>query len=348
MMLNNKIVAVTVLMSVISIILLVTITEACASFLEDDSDYFMKDEIVGHVHRPYAVRWYNWPEHKKGSILLRTNNLGFREDADTDARKSKDVIRILVVGDSQIDGVVYNNESFPNILETRLNSTTQGIKFEVINGGVGHYTLEHYELFLHKYLFLKPDKYIVVIYTGNDFLESARIIELKLGFHERPPQYISSLQKCMDDGIISSQVMNQIYYFKTFPMMREKVIKHSAEIIRRISEVCMRYGIDFMVVFLPTKADVEWGRDSRRLEEEKECLGINEQDLSINQNLKNDLINFLSNYNIIYLDMYNYMVNKNEGFFWKTDYHLNDKGHRLLANTIYEKCSGFLYHRPKR
>jgi len=337
----------TKVMLVVLIVFFVTEAEVHAGFPENESDYYMEDEIVGHVHRPHVVRRYEWPEYKKDSIILKTNNLGFREDSDTNVKKLKDVIRILVTGDSQIDGVVNNSESFPNVLEAQLNSTNQTFKFEVINGGVGHYGFEHYELFLHKYLFLKPDKYIVVIYTGNDFLDSARIVEVELGFNGRPPQYLASLQKCMHDGI-TSQVMNQIYYFKTFPQMREKVIKHVIEIMLRVNELCKQYKIDFMVVFLPTKADVEWKTDNRRLEEEKECLGFSEADLSINKDLKDDLIKFLFQHNIKYIDIYKDMVNKNVEFYWKKDYHLNDQGHRFLADMVYEKCNEFLQVKPKR
>lgn len=211
----------TKVMLVILIAFFLAKAEVRAGFLEDESDYYMEDEIAGHVHRPHAVRRYEWPEYKKRLIILKTNNLGFREDTDTSVNKLKDVIRILVTGDSHIDGVINNNESFPNVLETRLNSANPAFKFEVINGGVGYYGFEHYELFLHKYLFLKPDKYIVVIYTGNDFLDSARIVELKLQPIERPSAYAASLEKCIHEGI-TSQVMNQGYYFKTFPAMNER------------------------------------------------------------------------------------------------------------------------------
>lgn len=326
----------TKVMLVILIAFFVTEAEVHAGFREDESDYYMQDEIAGHVHRPHALRRYEWPEHKKGPIILNTNNLGFREDSDTNVKKLKDAIRILVTGDSHIDGVVNNSESFPNVLEARLNSGNQTFKFEVINGGVGYYGFEHYELFLHKYLFLKPDKYIVVIYTGNDFLDSARIVEVKLGFNERMPTYLNSLQKCMHEGI-TPQVMNQIYYFKTFPQMKEKVVKHVIGIMLRINELCKQYKIDFIVVLLPTKADVEWEADNRRLDEEKECLGLSGADLSINKDLKDDLIEFLSQHNIKYLDIYNDMVNGSAEFYWKKDYHLNDQGHRFLADTFYKK-----------
>ena len=100
---------------------------------------------------------------------MTTNNLGFREDEDTQENKPANTIRVLVTGDSHIDGVVYNSESFPNLLESRLNADYGSERFEVINGGVGYYGPQHYLGFLRKYAFLRPDMFIVVVYSGNDF-----------------------------------------------------------------------------------------------------------------------------------------------------------------------------------
>ena len=91
------------------------------------------------------------------------------------------------------------------------------------------------------------------------------------------------------------------------------------------------------VIFLPTKADIEWQTDSLRLDKIKECLGLNEYDLGINQNLKDELIKGLSKNRIDYLDLFNHMKARDEEFYWKKDYHLNDKGHKFIADKLYEK-----------
>lgn len=315
--------------------------ELHAGIVERESDYYIEDEIVGHIHRPYARREYNSPEYRKGKIVLKTNNLGFREDTDTKVNKTEGVIRILVTGDSHIDGVVNNNESFSYVLENKLNSVNQTTKFEILNGGVGYYGFDHYPLFLYKYLFLKPDIYIVVIYTGNDFLDAAKILELKGEFNQRPAKYIKSLQNCMWAEGAMNQVMNQIYYFRTFPIMKEKTVKYTLEIISRISDFCKLHNINFIVVFLPTKADVEWQSDGDSLEKAKECLGLDESDLRINRELTEALIKGISKNNINFLDLYHDMRNQNTEFYWRKDYHLNDQGHKFVAEKMYEKYYNF-------
>ena len=88
--------------------------------VKNESDYYIIDPIVGHIHKSNAKRYYEWPEHKDGHIIFKTNNLGFRRDSDT-FTDNHDKIRILVTGDSQIDGVINNSESCCTILENLLN-----------------------------------------------------------------------------------------------------------------------------------------------------------------------------------------------------------------------------------
>jgi hypothetical protein len=99
-------------------------------FLARESAYYIPHPQVGHVHRPHAERRMQWPEHPRGEIVFRTNNLGFREDQDTAPRKPDGTVRIMVLGDSHTDGVVWNSESFPNLLEQRL-----GPQVEVLSCG---------------------------------------------------------------------------------------------------------------------------------------------------------------------------------------------------------------------
>lgn len=97
--------------------------------------YYTSDSTTGHIHNPYATRVYIWEEHPKRAIRLTVSNLGFREDSDTKRQKDLKKYRILVTGNSHMDGVVYNSESFSNRLETMLNLRGKNLKLEVLNGG---------------------------------------------------------------------------------------------------------------------------------------------------------------------------------------------------------------------
>jgi hypothetical protein len=108
------------------------------------------------------VRNFKWAEHYDGIINMKTNNLGFRRDTDTFPDKVRK-IRILVTGDSHIDGVLNNSESCCATLENLLNQSYNDNIYEVINGGVGYYFPRNYLGIINKYLYLSPDIFIVIL-----------------------------------------------------------------------------------------------------------------------------------------------------------------------------------------
>ncbi|MFS8084781.1 MAG: hypothetical protein ACMG6H_04060 [Acidobacteriota bacterium] len=82
------------------------------NFLVDEANYYVADAIAGHLHRPNANLEFAWPEHPKGKIIFRTNNLGFREDHDTSIKKADGTVRILVTGDSWLPATRIRMELF--------------------------------------------------------------------------------------------------------------------------------------------------------------------------------------------------------------------------------------------
>lgn len=311
-----------------------------AHFLESESDYYKADETAGHVHQPNAQRIYDWPEYESRKIFLKTNNLGFREDQDTETERPSGTVRVLVTGDSHTDGVVNNGESFPNLLENMLNEKGDG-RYEVLNGGTGYYTFRNYLGFLKKYLYLKPDVFIAAVYTGNDFLDTARLLEAGGMKVSRSDDYTRPLYKQSEaGGLALSQSINQIYYFRFFPQTKEPVLQSAAEDLAGIKTLCEENGISFLAVLLPAKADVEWARDQAVLDELKAGLSLTAQDLTINKNLTNALKEILSEKGVVYLDLSDAMSNQDEALFWKKDHHLNPRGHRVAAETLYDWMSG--------
>ena len=307
-------------------------------FLKQEYDYYVYDYMAGHLHREHAKRIYYWDEHEKGPIVLQTNNLGFREDSDTSEQKAKGTVRILVTGDSHIDGVVNNNESFANQLEDRLNRglTTPG--YECINGGVGHFGPQNYSGFLKRFLYLKPDVFFVVIYTGNDFMDAICIEEFhrRLKTNKRPDDYVQKLtaaNKIIDGNL--AQAINQVYFFKTFPHLKDKALEITGKHLEMITKICKDNNIKLMVALLPTKTDIEPNTDAERIKAANEMLHLTDTDLAINRHLAISLATWLEMKEINYIDLYEYMKNRNVTLFWKKDHHLNTNGHALMADIIY-------------
>ena len=301
-------------------------------FLTREPDYYVPDALAGHVHKPYAKREYAWAEHEKGRVVFRTNNLGFREDEDTEVARPERTVRVLVTGDSHTDGVVYNMESFPNLLEQKLNSTPGALRFEVINGGTGYYTFQNYAGFLRKYLDLKPDYFIVTVYTGNDFMEAVAAAAKAGQFAPPNTPFWYRLKLRLAPAPLVSQALNQIIYFKASPQMKGEALEIARRQLKEISETCLQNNVRLVVVFLPSKLDVE---DRSRLREVKNSFGLTEAEANVSQDLKGSLIDWLERQDVKYLDMAAYMSGKSDALFWEKDYHLNVRGHKLVSDALY-------------
>lgn len=307
-------------------------------FLRSENDYYIYDSLAGHIHRSNVERMYHWEEHKKGIIYTRTNNLGFREDNATLEEKEAGVTRILVTGDSHIDGVVYNDESFPNQWEYLLNKDSEKRRYECINGGVGHFAPQNYSGFLKRFLYLKPDVYVVVVYTGNDFVDTLVIEEFE-GRFKSPPRPEGYYEK-MDivnkkiDGCCA-QAINQIYFFKTFPQLMQKAIEISIYHFEIIYQLCKKNNIKLLVLLLPTKLDVEMNTDKERVEAINKVLHLSRLDFGINRFLTEKFTAWLAEKQIDYIDLLEPMKGEDVELFWKKDYHLNDNGHKLIAECLH-------------
>jgi lysophospholipase L1-like esterase len=109
----------------------------------------------------------NYNENKN---LVETNNLGFH---DRERQATNDNYRILVLGDSFVEGRHVKTESlFTSRLEKKL--TSDGQKIEVINGGVpGTGTPYQYVLWKE---FLEPnvkiDQLVLCLFMGNDLIDN--------------------------------------------------------------------------------------------------------------------------------------------------------------------------------
>jgi hypothetical protein len=294
-------------------------------------DYYVCDDIVGHTHKSNAKREFSWAEHKDGKIIMKTNNMGFRKDTDTFPVK-QGKIRILVTGDSHVDGVVNNNESCCALLEDLLNKLSNDKHYEVINSGVGLYCPRNYLGIIEKYLYIEPDIFIVIIHNGNDFLENCRVLG---GKPVNDPEYRNRLREaCSFDPGAVGQGLNQIYYFKYFPEYLKVAFTSVTDNIASIKKICDSNNIILMVLLLPTKMELEWNTDELRLNKCKENLKITSDDLQINTKLSDMMFSWLTINKINCLNLYHSLKERPVKLFWNQDYHLNDHGHKIIAEAL--------------
>jgi hypothetical protein len=239
----------------------------------------------------------------------------------------------LVVGDSHFDGVVYNVETFAAVTENLLNKHSSLKRIQVLNASAGYYGPRHYEASLEAYHDLDPRIFVVGFYSGNDFLDAAKDVEEQPLYRvKRPSHYHNRLRDAdrIHAGAVA-QLLNQTYYFKTFPSMQQPVLHHIADTFRRMHRHCAARGKALQVILIPTKWAIEPNRMPPRFYEAANTLGLTPQDFAITPSMRMALKQELDAMDIPCWDPTAEMAQSGKSLFWDRDFHLNVAGHRLLA-----------------
>lgn len=296
----------------------------------------MADPVAGHVHRPDARRDFTWPEHPTGRMVQVTNNMGFREDGPTMLRPEKGVPRVLITGDSHVDGVVYNKESFPNQLEEML--AQEGRRCEVINAGAGYYGPQNYLGVLRRSIDLAPTVFIATIYTGNDLLDAVRIEAEngRLDVPERKDDYYQDLWS-VDEKYpgFTGQVINQAKFFRSFPQFRDTAVAITLRAFHAMHDLCRAHRIPFRVVLLPTALDVEPEQDSARVPEVLRMMDMTMDDLRPANTMADRVRSGIEAMGVPVTDLRANWHHPSDGpYYWKADLHLNVRGHAAAARAM--------------
>lgn len=283
-------------------------------------------------HKPDAKRVFSWGEHPKGEIHSATNNLGFRSDRPTTMSKPKGLRRILVLGDSHIDGVVDNQESVASLLERGLPG------WEVLNAGCGyHGPFDYLEVARH-FIDLDIDAYLVIPYLGNDLYAGLNHVT-KRNLLPRPQNYFTPLLKAekIHPGAVA-QSLNQAYFFLQLPFTFDLAIASSVSAIRSLFDFATKQGRQLLVVPLPTKLEVEWDADDERRDKAVSALGLTKT--QILAHLRRARLDFLQKLHQSGVDAIDPFVSLTEKMvparerYWRMDHHLSAAGHEDLSAFI--------------
>jgi lysophospholipase L1-like esterase len=153
------------------------------------------DAVTGWALEPGAAgRWYN-PMYEYNQYI-NINELGLRSPADIGYDKPEGVYRILLLGDSFVEGLhVALEDTFGQRLgralnEAGANADGKPVQVEVVDGGVSGWGTDQQLLWLreegYKY---DPDLILLAFFPGNDFMNNYMPLEFANVGSVRKPWY---------------------------------------------------------------------------------------------------------------------------------------------------------------
>jgi hypothetical protein len=284
-------------------------------------------------------------EHPEGGWELRTNDYGMREDEDV--RTEQPDLRIVVTGDSHVDGVCAQAESFVNLLEVGLALERAGEVVESLNAGVGGFNLYNYVGMFERLAHLAPDLYVVVVYGGNDFSGAAN---LQCYFERRPPpasraRVLTRRVESPEVLSLGSQELFQEAYFADNPSAVEASVDLACSISVELERQCAETGSALLFVYLPPPARAQPAHYRKTARTFLHQAGLKTLELGVSDRIADRWLTFLGARDIPAVDLRPYFRRANEPLYWRTDHHLNLAGHQLVAEILYEPVTELLARR---
>jgi hypothetical protein len=293
------------------------------------ADFMQPDSAAIAVHKTQISRNRPFAEHPKGRIIKHYNNHGFIRNDSTLLEAKPGIKRILITGDSHTDGMVSTVENFCTLLEDSLLKLKQPV--EILNAGTGNYSFVNYEGLIQHYLYLKPSEYVVMIYTGNDFVEnmmyeyhwynpvqSLRQFRARLGWRYQYPM------------MYNNQSLAQVLYFTLYPNQKELSVAKTFNALHFIDSVCKKNGIAFTVGLIPADFDLDLMYQKRI----QQAYGFSDADLKINRWFARSVTDFCRQNSIPVYDLYDGMLQVKDTLYFPKDHHLNVKGNRVVADLM--------------
>ncbi|MEZ6013829.1 MAG: SGNH/GDSL hydrolase family protein [Planctomycetota bacterium] len=296
---------------------------------------FIYDPVAYMVLAPNWHANRRWAEHANGEFEIRQNARGILKDVEV--LSTPPDVRILVTGDSHISGVVPNCESAANVLEGLVAEQLGARSVESLNAGVGGYNVYNYLGTLRHFKDLRPDVFIVVIYGGNDFLDTSR---LHRHFAGRGPFKIGNIPaakiKAMQQALprLGAQELNQIAYFVNNPKDEAITAETCIALIDDMQRESAALGARLIVAYLPPPLAGQPACFKEELAETVWTLGIEPEQVASSDRIADAILSATQGRGIPTLDLRPSFRATAEPLYWYEDYHINTLGHRRVAELL--------------
>lgn len=344
------------LLLIFSLVLALLLAEGVARLLSNEIKLYQADPLLDYVFIPNTLIKGEQNKLFPG-VEIKINSQGIREDYEIQ-QKEENEYRILVAGDSMTFGYGINlRDTYSKQLEKFLNQqNSDSLRYYVINTGVPGRNIEELKKFvLSRVLNFDPDLFILRL-DINDIEPAYQIIndgkDLK-----RPPFYPNEFNPSgqKEGGRIIPDSMKEVLkrYSRFYPYIEQAYsglriflgtnkpfdcLKWELEILRYLAsdddEVIKRFNIlkkdileidnflsknqiKFLVVIIPlrSQAEIEGAPD----------------------NIQVDLKKFLEDNKVAFIDpLENLKKEAGKTLYLPNDGHPNEKGHQIIAESIYQ------------
>jgi hypothetical protein len=290
------------------------------------------DPLMFSRREPNVRRRVRLAEHPNGGWWLVTNSLGMRDDEPRAERPDR---RVIVVGDSHVDGVCDNAESYPNRLEVELERAHPEVSIEVLNAGQGGWNLWNYLGALEAYLPLDPDAFVVTIYGGNDFVGTLGLWHFFRGKSlRREARRITPELKRLGElhpGIVP-QFLEQVAYFQRAPDEVAVAVRVTEVLLDEMRSLCEREGIALVVVYLPPLAEVQAPFFSDALEHARADLALTSEQELVSSRIADAVLTSATAAGVAVVDLRPAFRAHGQRLYWQADHHIGVAGHALAAD----------------
>lgn len=274
----------------------------------------------GKVTVPSSNKKMMWEYRPYGEYKeLRTNRYGFRDDDIEYMPKPPDTVRIIFIGDSITLGLgVEFDRIFTEVMEEKANGPDLPLTVQALNFGIdGYNAVQIGELLSTRVIGFSPDKVIYVMCLNDfDFNESSGG---KIRYFAKPGSFL--LERI---NRLRKRISKSDYHRYHFQKNKDAVFD---EIIR-MNRLLKENGIGFQVVIVPVFLMENEGFDDYPLsgmhEEIVDCLAG--ADISVT-----DLLDMIR------------AEGRPPGYFANDIWHLNEKGHEMMARMLVNPALGEFY-----
>lgn len=295
---------------------------------------YQYDPFCYFARKPLVVRPVPWPEHPNRRFKIRSNALGLRRDSELAATKVGP--RVLIMGDSHVEGFCDNAETFAALLEVDLTREL-GQTVEVVNAALNGYHLYNHLGVLEKFLHLDLDAAVLTAYGGNDFVDALTLRHLFDGT-VRPPgtsAYRGAFESASQAGQSAlGQGFLSLKYFDLHPDQVELALETTVELTLEISRICETEGIALVVLYLPALADFPWRGQAETFEEVARILGLEGDALLTNARLGEDYLAQVRAAGLRVIDLTPTFAPGPDDYYWERDLHLDLEGQRAVAEAL--------------